>query len=84
MAQLNDGNVVKYIQVGLKHALSKVLTEQLVQEEVSRYEQEVRAKIKPLVEGIIVESVQTMNDVNTIATHLDVYVRWLEDKSERT
>lgn len=77
--KLNDDNLVRLLHIGLKHELGHVLTEQLVKGAVKEYEVKVRASIKPLVEGIVLDKVQKISDIATLTEHLQVYIRWSDD-----
>ena len=75
-----DLNAVALIKEALDKEVKKILTDKIVEEQLDDYEKKLRKKIKPLVESISFDSIESINDQIRFRDELYVYLKWVDEK----
>ncbi len=66
------------LKCGLDHKLKEELTENFVRDKVSQFEKDLRQTIKPMVEQITVEKIETFRDHLKMMDEVSVFFGWKE------
>ena len=84
MALYNETNMIHMIESSLAHRIKKAVTDKLVEEELERFEKQVRERIEPIVESITLEGVTKMAYLVNIRDELRIYVKVNKNEPVKT
>jgi len=79
---INEMHVMSLLRRQLQQKMASILTEELVKEELERYEAICRAKIKPLAESVVIDGIRHEKDMLRMRDEVAVYLRWAGDNTE--
>lgn len=77
-------NVVELLKAGLEREVRKVLTEELVREELKAFEVRLRDRLGPIVNAITLDKIGGMRNMMEFRDELRVYFKWNNDEIEET
>jgi len=87
MAQFNPNislNMVKVLERELETLVKNTITEKVIKTELARAEEELREKIKPIVEQVTIGKVDHFKDLLRIREEIHVYLHWHDEQTPPT
>jgi len=71
-------NMVELLKTGLEREVKKAVTEEIVKKEMVDFEAKLREQIKPLVNKVSFNGIESMKDMMRLREELHVYLHWDE------
>ena len=79
MATMDKHSVFKYIEQGMAEDVKKTLTERLVREMMDKVENQVRVKVRSIVDEIVFEGVRNINDAMSMRDEVTMFIQWNQE-----
>ena len=84
MVTSNDFNMIEVLRQRLEIEVKKKITEELVSQELARYEKRLRTTIKDTVDKVTFDGIESMRDMLQARDELHVYLHWKEEEGSDT
>ena len=73
-------NMIEILKRSLESEVKKVLTESLVSDQLARYEEELRGKLKPMVDEISFSVIKGIKDYAMMRDEVHVFLKWDDEQ----
>jgi len=82
MAEIDDNNIVKIIEDGLRAQLKDAVVDKLANQMIEEFKSRAEEIVKDQVEKICFDGISRIEDHARMARSIQVYVKWNDEKAK--